>query len=183
MRADIVMARTATALAAWAGRTAVRKEDVRQAALLALPHRRRRNPFDAPGLDEEMLDRILDGFPDEEPEPEPEPDPEPQGPDDGGDGGGDGGPDGDGGGVPPQHDGPPAQEAPDPDSPDTREEAPQPSAQGAGCRRAGRRRGLRAVPHQDAQRARPRRGRGRTAVRGPAPRTAVPPARSAPGGT
>lgn len=133
MRADIVMARTATALAAWAGRTAVRKEDVRQAALLALPHRRRRNPFDAPGLDEEMLDRILDGFPDEEPEPEPEPDPEPQGPDDGGDGGGDGGPDGDGGGVPPQHDGPPAQEAPDPDSPDTREEAPQPSAQGAGA--------------------------------------------------
>lgn len=133
MRADIVMARTATALAAWAGRTAVRKEDVRQAALLALPHRRRRNPFDAPGLDEEMLDRILDGFPDEEPEPEPEPDPEPQGPDDGGDGGGDGGPDGDGGGVPRQHDGPPAQEAPDPDSPDTREEAPQPSAQGAGA--------------------------------------------------
>lgn len=132
MRADIVMARTATALAAWAGRTAVRKEDVRQAALLALPHRRRRNPFDAPGLDEEMLDRILDGFPDEEPEPEP--DPEPQGPDDGGDGG----PDGDGGGVPPQHDGPPAPEAQDSpetsqDSPDTREEAPQPSAQGAGA--------------------------------------------------
>ncbi|MFD8985993.1 putative cobaltochelatase [Streptomyces sp. NPDC059564] len=134
MRADIVMARTATALAAWAGRTAVRKEDVRRAALLALPHRRRRNPFDAPGLDEEMLDRILDGFPDEEPEPEPEPDPEPQGPDDGGDGG-DGGPDGDGGGVPPQHDAPPAQDAPEtsPDSPDTREEAPQPSAQGAGA--------------------------------------------------
>ncbi|MFF7077168.1 putative cobaltochelatase [Streptomyces lavendulae] len=135
MRADIVMARTATALAAWAGRTSVRKEDVRQAALLALPHRRRRNPFDAPGLDEEMLDRILDGFPDEEPEP----DPEPQGPDDGGDGDGDGGgPDGDGGGVPPQHDGPPAQEADSPeaapDAPDTtREDAPQPSAQGSGA--------------------------------------------------
>ncbi|MBW5482655.1 VWA domain-containing protein [Streptomyces bambusae] len=73
MRADIVMARTATALAAWAGRTAVRKEDVRQAALLALPHRRRRNPFDAPGLDEDKLDEILDRFPDDEPEPEPEP--------------------------------------------------------------------------------------------------------------
>ncbi|MGQ4425710.1 ATP-binding protein, partial [Streptomyces violaceoruber] len=42
MRADIVMARTATALAAWAGRTEVLAEDVRQAALLALPHRRRR---------------------------------------------------------------------------------------------------------------------------------------------
>jgi magnesium chelatase subunit D len=53
------MARTATALAAWAGRTVVLAEDVRQAALLALPHRRRRNPFDAPGLDEDRLDETL----------------------------------------------------------------------------------------------------------------------------
>ncbi|MGW6864093.1 putative cobaltochelatase [Streptomyces sp. NPDC054904] len=112
MRADIVMARTATALAAWAGRTAVRKEDVRQAALLALPHRRRRNPFDAPGLDEDKLDEILDRFPDDEPdeEPEPEPDPEPEGPDDDGP---DGGPDG--GGTPPPDEGPgqPAPPAPE----------------------------------------------------------------------
>ncbi|MFF8988763.1 putative cobaltochelatase [Streptomyces sp. NPDC014983] len=62
MRADIVMARTATALAAWAGRTDVLAEDVRQAALLALPHRRRRNPFDAPGLDEDKLDETLEQF-------------------------------------------------------------------------------------------------------------------------
>ncbi|MFQ6144735.1 putative cobaltochelatase [Streptomyces seoulensis] len=62
MRADIVMARTATALAAWAGRTDVLAEDVRQAALLALPHRRRRNPFDAPGLDEDKLDETLQEF-------------------------------------------------------------------------------------------------------------------------
>ncbi|MFI5824710.1 putative cobaltochelatase [Streptomyces rishiriensis] len=62
MRADIVMARTATALAAWAGRTDVVAEDVRQAALLALPHRRRRNPFDAPGLDEDKLDETLEEF-------------------------------------------------------------------------------------------------------------------------
>ncbi|MFH8341242.1 putative cobaltochelatase [Streptomyces sp. AM6-12] len=60
MRADIVMARTATALAAWAGRTDVLAEDVRQAALLALPHRRRRAPFDAPGLDEDKLDETLE---------------------------------------------------------------------------------------------------------------------------
>ncbi len=60
MRADIVMARTATALAAWAGREEVTADDVRQAALLALPHRRRRNPFDAPGLDEDKLDQTLD---------------------------------------------------------------------------------------------------------------------------
>ncbi|MEU7496003.1 putative cobaltochelatase [Streptomyces griseofuscus] len=89
MRADIVMARTATALAAWAGRTDVLAEDVRQAALLALPHRRRRNPFDAPGLDEDKLDETLeqsagqDGDGDDDPDgpggggqPAPEPGPE-----------------------------------------------------------------------------------------------------------
>ena len=71
MRADLVTARAATALAAWAGRTAVNAEDVRQAATLALPHRRRRHPFDAPGLDEEQLDEAMrDG--DEDPDPGPE---------------------------------------------------------------------------------------------------------------
>ncbi|WP_405703671.1 MULTISPECIES: putative cobaltochelatase [unclassified Streptomyces] len=119
MRADIVMARTATALAAWAGRTDVRKEDVRQAALLALPHRRRRNPFDAPGLDEDKLDEILDRFPDEEPDNEP--DPEPEGPDDGGPQ--DGGPDGGGGGVPPQS-GP---DAPEPEAPEAQDDATPPA--------------------------------------------------------
>ncbi|MEW1634808.1 putative cobaltochelatase [Streptomyces sp. NPDC093801] len=128
MRADIVMARTATALAAWAGRTSVRKEDVRQAALLALPHRRRRNPFDAPGLDEDKLDEILDGFPDDEPEPEPEP----EGPDDNG-----GGPDGDGGGVPPQGGGPETGHAPEEapeqggDSPEPQPSAPRGGSGGA----------------------------------------------------
>ncbi|MHC6628901.1 putative cobaltochelatase [Streptomyces globosus] len=114
MRADIVMARTGAALAAWAGRTAVLKEDVRQAALLALPHRRRRNPFDAPGLDEARLDEILDGFPDDEPEPDPQPDPEPD-PGPGGDGPDGGGPDG--GGVPPQGGGP-GEAAPDEAAPE-----------------------------------------------------------------
>ncbi|MEV7556758.1 putative cobaltochelatase [Streptomyces sp. NPDC089795] len=131
MRADIVMARTATALAAWAGRTEVRKEDVRQAALLALPHRRRRNPFDAPGLDEDMLDRILDEFPDEDPEPEPE------GPDDGGPE--DGGPDGGPGDTPPRGDGSqdPGAPADTPEAPEAGEapaeapESPQPAAQEA----------------------------------------------------
>ncbi|MFE7615539.1 putative cobaltochelatase [Streptomyces sp. NPDC057496] len=89
MRADIVMARTATALAAWAGRTDVLAEDVRQAALLALPHRRRRNPFDAPGLDEDKLDDTLEqnGGGDEDPDPD--------------------GPGGGGGGDRPPHDGGP----------------------------------------------------------------------------
>ncbi|EMF00415.1 putative cobaltochelatase [Streptomyces mobaraensis NBRC 13819 = DSM 40847] len=102
MRADIVTARTATALAAWAGRTDVVTDDVRQAALLALPHRRRRNPFDAPGLDEDKLDEILRQFEEEDEENQGE-DGDPQGPDDDGPGGpdgpGDGGP---GDGVPPQ---------------------------------------------------------------------------------
>ncbi|GAB2884907.1 putative cobaltochelatase [Streptomyces deserti] len=85
MRADIVMARTATALAAWAGRTDVLAEDVRQAALLALPHRRRRNPFDAPGLDEDKLDETLEEFGGSEPEDDdPDPDPGPDGPGGGG---------------------------------------------------------------------------------------------------
>ncbi|TNC24557.1 magnesium chelatase subunit D family protein [Amycolatopsis alkalitolerans] len=59
MRADIVTARAALAHAAWAGRTEVSAEDIRVAARLALPHRRRRNPFDAPGIDEEQLDQAL----------------------------------------------------------------------------------------------------------------------------
>ncbi|MFF4020433.1 putative cobaltochelatase [Streptomyces sp. NPDC001843] len=114
MRADIVMARTATALAAWAGRTDVLAEDVRQAALLALPHRRRRNPFDAPGLDEDKLDQTLEEFSGEDDDPDPD------------------GPGGGGGGQPPQGDG-------DPQGGDTgaRPEAgeggePQPSGAGAG---------------------------------------------------
>ncbi|MGY5127655.1 putative cobaltochelatase [Streptomyces nigrescens] len=101
MRADIVMARTATALAAWAGRTDVLEEDVRQAALLALPHRRRRNPFDAPGLDEDKLDRTLEEFGGADEGTGGDDDPEPDGPDGGPDGGGP-----DGGGQPPQDGGP-----------------------------------------------------------------------------
>ncbi|MYX50364.1 magnesium chelatase, partial [Streptomyces sp. SID8385] len=80
MRGDLVMARTATALAAWAGRTEVAVEDVRQAALLALPHRRRRNPFDAPGLDEEKLDEVLRDAAADDPEDEPPTPPEGQAP-------------------------------------------------------------------------------------------------------
>ncbi|MBB4980245.1 MULTISPECIES: putative cobaltochelatase [Streptomyces] len=120
MRADIVMARTATALAAWAGRTEVTSEDVRQAALLALPHRRRRSPFDAPGLDEDKLDETLEQFKGDEPDDDPEPD----GPGDGGPGGG--------GGVPPQGEGP---DGPAPEAADAPEGAPAPQGapQGSGA--------------------------------------------------
>ncbi|MFF6836170.1 putative cobaltochelatase [Streptomyces sp. NPDC012438] len=137
MRADIVMARTATALAAWAGRTGVTSEDVRQAALLALPHRRRRSPFDAPGLDEDKLDETLERFKGEEPEsgPDKDPDPEPDGPGDGGpgDGGpGDGGGGPDGGGIPPQGDGPAPEDVPAPEEAPEPEPAPAPRKAGAG---------------------------------------------------
>ena len=69
MRADIVTARAAAAHAAWHGRGEITKPDIRAAARLALPHRRRRNPFDAPGLDEDLLDQLLD----EELDPDPSP--------------------------------------------------------------------------------------------------------------
>lgn len=74
LRADLVTARAAVAHAAWHGRDRVTKADIRAAARLALPHRRRRNPFDAPGLDEDLLDRLLgedDLPPPEEPPPGP----------------------------------------------------------------------------------------------------------------
>ncbi|MVU76690.1 VWA domain-containing protein [Nocardia sp. ET3-3] len=59
MRADLVVARTAAAHAAWRGATAVTEADVRVAAELALPHRRRRDPFDEPGISEEQLDEAM----------------------------------------------------------------------------------------------------------------------------
>ncbi|WP_040693148.1 magnesium chelatase subunit D family protein [Nocardia vinacea] len=59
MRADLVVARTATAHAAWRGADAVAEADVRVAAELALPHRRRRDPFDEPGISEEQLDEAM----------------------------------------------------------------------------------------------------------------------------
>lgn len=109
MRADLVVARTAVAHAAWravmtgasgatgevtgasgatgemtgtAGGIAVDVEDIRVAAQLALPHRRRRDPFDDPGLDAADLDAALsaagpgstpesDSGNDSEPEPDP----------------------------------------------------------------------------------------------------------------
>jgi magnesium chelatase subunit D len=59
LRGDLVTARTAIALAAWDGRAEVTGDDVRTAARLALPHRRRRDPFDAPGIDDETLEQAL----------------------------------------------------------------------------------------------------------------------------
>jgi magnesium chelatase subunit D len=72
LRADLVTARAAMAHAAWDGRLEVTAADIRAAARLALPHRRRRQPFDAPGVPEEELDRaiaeVIDGDGDEGPD-------------------------------------------------------------------------------------------------------------------
>jgi magnesium chelatase subunit D len=89
MRADIVVARCAVALAAWHGRAVVTSEDVRDAARLALPHRRRRDPLDPPGTDEQRLEEALaeagaDDPPADETPPDDPDDSPPDGPDAGG---------------------------------------------------------------------------------------------------
>jgi magnesium chelatase subunit D len=60
LRADLTICRAAAALAGWEGRDVVSLDDVRRVAPLALAHRRRRSPFDAPGIDAEELDRALE---------------------------------------------------------------------------------------------------------------------------
>ena len=81
MRADLVVARTAVAHAAWRASVVVTAEDIRVAVELALPHRHRRDPFDDPGIDPDELDQMLaeaggaDLKADHEADPEPDPDP------------------------------------------------------------------------------------------------------------
>lgn len=131
LRADIVTARTAAAHAAWHGRTAITRDDVRAAARLALPHRRRRNPFDETGLDESELDDLLG--PDEPPAGGPgDEGPDDEGPDDGGPDGG--GPDGPGGGSDASADAPAPGDAPASSGGDAGEGSgqPQESTVGAG---------------------------------------------------
>jgi magnesium chelatase subunit D len=77
MRADLVVARAAVAHAAWRGAERVEERDVEAAARLALPHRRRRDPFDEPGIDEEQLQQALR---DADPNPPPEDPDDPDGP-------------------------------------------------------------------------------------------------------
>jgi magnesium chelatase subunit D len=92
LRADIVMYKTALTLAAYAGRRVVDEGDVRDAAELALLHRRRRLPFQQPQLDREMLDQKIkehleedderEEGPDEPPDQGPPPPPPPDGAED-----------------------------------------------------------------------------------------------------
>jgi magnesium chelatase subunit D len=79
MRADLVVARTAVAHAAWRGADEVTEDDIRVAAELALPHRRRRDPFDDPGLDPDLLDEAMAQAAESAEQPQTEPDPDPPG--------------------------------------------------------------------------------------------------------
>ncbi|WP_092202515.1 putative cobaltochelatase [Blastococcus tunisiensis] len=128
LRADIVTARAAIAHAAWCGREAVDEEDVRVAARLALPHRRRRNPFDAPGLDDETLEQALSDARPDDGDPEGG-DPDDSGPSDGGPSGG-GPPPGD---DPDGHDGP---VGPSADAPVSGQSDPTTAPRGEGGERA-----------------------------------------------
>ncbi len=67
LRGDIVTAKTARTLAAWEGRDEVAVDDVRRAAFLALSHRRRRGPFEQPGIDPDELENALPEDPDPDP--------------------------------------------------------------------------------------------------------------------
>lgn len=60
LRADLVLCRAAGAFAGWEGRTEATEEDVRRVAMLALSHRRRRTPFEAPGMAADELQSLLD---------------------------------------------------------------------------------------------------------------------------
>lgn len=60
LRADLVLCRAGAALAGWEGRTSTTEDDVARVAPLALPHRRRRRPFDPPTLSPDELAAALD---------------------------------------------------------------------------------------------------------------------------
>lgn len=106
LRGDIVVARTAVAHAAWRLADTVDENDVRIAVELALPHRRRRQPFDESGLSNEQLDDAMAAGQDAADATPPEPTP----------------PD------PPDSD--PAATEPDPDRPDPTDPGPDPDDPG-----------------------------------------------------
>jgi magnesium chelatase subunit D len=68
LRGDLVTAKTARTLAAWDDRNEVLTGDVKRAALLALSHRRRRGPFEQPGIDPEELENALSEDPPDPPD-------------------------------------------------------------------------------------------------------------------
>ena len=60
LRADLVICRAAAALAGMEGGAEATVDDVRRVAGLALAHRRRRHPFEDPGMSQDEIDQALD---------------------------------------------------------------------------------------------------------------------------
>lgn len=69
LRADITIYKAATALVALEGRCTVSEQDVQQVAIMALSHRRRRQPFEQPGLDREEIEQLVNEYHKQEPKP------------------------------------------------------------------------------------------------------------------
>jgi magnesium chelatase subunit D len=60
LRADLMLVRAAAALAGWEGCGEATDDDLRRVAPMVLAHRRRRDPFDTPGMDDQELDDAFD---------------------------------------------------------------------------------------------------------------------------
>ena len=83
LRGDLVICRAAAALAGLEGRAEAEEDDVRRVAAMALAHRRRRSPFEEPGIEPEEIERALS-------EADADPPPSPEGGDGDGEGEGEG---------------------------------------------------------------------------------------------
>lgn len=59
-RGDITMMKTSSAIAAFAGRTDVNQNDIREAATLVLTHRMKKTPFDDPETDERRIEDAVE---------------------------------------------------------------------------------------------------------------------------
>lgn len=62
-RADITLMKTAMTLAAFQGRTDILPEDMAEAAMLVMPHRMRRRPFEEEAFDAESIRKLLEDLP------------------------------------------------------------------------------------------------------------------------
>jgi len=62
LRGDITIYKAATALAALEGRHMVTEQDVQRVATMALLHRRRRQPFEEPRLDQHEIEDLMNGY-------------------------------------------------------------------------------------------------------------------------
>ena len=61
-RADIAVVKTATTIAAFENREEVIKEDMLRAAVLALPHRMRKTPFEDGILDKDQIEKLVNSL-------------------------------------------------------------------------------------------------------------------------